>query len=104
MHTLNSTTSSEHSRSTTFVFRLYVAGEAPNSILALRNLKTVCEAHYMDNYKIDIVDVLLSPESAWAAGVIVTPLLERLSPEPLVQIIGNLSNTDQLATILGLSV
>ena len=85
------------------VFRLYVAGEAPNSTLALRNLRTICKKFYGDDFQIDVVDVLLSPERAWADGVIVTPLTMRLYPEPTVQIIGNLNNTDQVMSALNLS-
>ena len=93
----------ECSGKTSALFRLYVAGESPNSILALRNLKALCQSHYGDNHQIDVVDVLLSPERAWAAGVIVTPMVERLSPEPVIQIIGNLNNTKQVLSSLGLS-
>ena len=84
-------------------FRLYVAGEAPNSALALRNLRTICKKYYGDDLQIDVVDVLLSPERAWADGVIVTPLTMRLHPEPTIQIVGNLNNTDQVISALNLS-
>jgi len=86
------------------LFRLYIAGEAPNSILALHNLKALCLKLYRENYRIDVVDVLLSPERAWAEGVIVTPMVVRVSPEPLVKIIGNLNNTDQVLGALGLVI
>ncbi|WP_262965010.1 circadian clock KaiB family protein [Methylobacter psychrophilus] len=88
----------------THVFRLYIAGEAPNSILALHNLKALCLELYRDDYRIDVVDVLLSPEKAWAEGVIVTPMVLRVSPEPVVKIIGNLNNTDQVLGALGLVI
>jgi circadian clock protein KaiB len=89
------------SRSLTARFRLYVAGEAPNSTLALQNLRAICQDRYGDDYQIDIIDVLLSPERAWAAGVIVTPMVVRDCPVPTVQIIGNLSNKDQALSVLG---
>lgn len=81
-------------------FRLYIAGEAPNSVLALRNLKALCQKCYGDNYSIEVVDVLLSHERAWADGVIVTPTMVRLSPLPAVQIVGNLSDTDQVLSVI----
>lgn len=94
----------QETRSASFVFRLYVAGEAPNSLLALRNLKVLCNDHYRDDYHIDVVDVLLSPERAWTDGVIVTPTVVRVTPEPGIRIIGNLSNTDQVLSVLGFSM
>jgi circadian clock protein KaiB len=83
--------------------RIYVAGEAPNSLLAVRNLQALCTAHCGDAFSIDVVDVLLSPERAWDDGVIVTPMTVRLSPAPAVQLIGNLSNTKQVLQVLGLT-
>jgi circadian clock protein KaiB len=84
-------------------FRLYVAGEAPNSNLALRNLKALCRDCYGEDYRIDVVDILLSPERAWKEGVIVTPMAVRFSPLPALQIIGNLSDTKLILDILGFS-
>jgi len=86
---------------TAFLFRLYVAGEAPNSMLALRNLQALCQHHYADNFHIEVIDVLLSPERAWAEGVIATPMVLRVSPEPMVRMIGNLGNTSQVLSALG---
>ena len=40
--------SNQEARAAGFVFRLYVAGEAPNSQLALCNLKVLCNDHYRD--------------------------------------------------------
>lgn len=84
--------------------RIYVAGEAPNSLLALRNLHALCNAHCGGAFSIDVVDVLLSPERAWDDGVIVTPMTVRLSPAPSVHLIGNLSNSEQVLQELGLAV
>ena len=91
---------SAENNTVTYVFRLYVAGEAPNSVLALRNLKSICQSQYGEDYRIDVVDVLLSPERAWAEGVMVTPMTVRVSPVPTVRIIGNLSNTHQVLSVL----
>jgi circadian clock protein KaiB len=88
----------------TCVFRLYVAGEAPNSTLALRNLKALCKNCYGEAYRIDVVDVLLSPERAWAEGVTVTPTAVRVSPEPAIRIIGNLSDASLVLHTLGFAI
>jgi len=85
----------------THQFRLYIAGESVNSKLAYSNLKVFCEAYYTDDYHIEQVDVLLSPDLAWAQGVTATPMLLRLTPTPTLKIIGNLSDTEQLLNSLG---
>jgi circadian clock protein KaiB len=84
-------------------FKIYVAGEAANSIKALRNLRVLCEAHYGENYFIEVIDVLLSPELAWADGVIVTPTAIRIEPTPSPPIVGNLSNTSLVKYALGMN-
>ncbi len=85
----------------THQFRLYIAGESINSKLALSNLKTFCEAYYANDYHIERIDVLLSPDIAWAQGVTATPMLLRLAPTPTLKIMGNLSDTEQLLNGLG---
>ncbi len=77
-------------------FRLYIAGESVNSVLAQRNLLKFCETYYPNNYHIERVEVLLSPDIAWAQGVVATPMLVRLSSTPNVKIMGNLNDTQQL--------
>lgn len=86
-----------------FAFCLYVAGEAPNSVQALRNLQALCQTHYVDNFHIEVVDVLLNPERAWADGVMVTPTTVRLTPAPQVRIMGNLANTERFLHALGIA-
>ena len=85
---------------TGLVLRLYVAGDAPNSIIATANAKAICEAHFPSEYKIEIVDMLKHPQRALADGIIVTPTLLRLAPPPVRRVIGNLSDTAQLLMTL----
>jgi len=84
----------------THVFRLYLAGESINSMLALKNMTAFCEEFYPNNYRIERVDVLLSPDIAWAEGITATPLLVRLAPTPSVRLMGNLKDTEQLINAL----
>jgi circadian clock protein KaiB len=78
------------------VLRLYVAGHAPNSLLAIANARAICDEHYVAGHQLEIVDVLEDPLQALADGVIVTPTLLRLSPLPVQRLIGNLSDTSQV--------
>jgi circadian clock protein KaiB len=80
--------------------RLYVAGNAPNSLLAMVNIKAICDAHFADQHEIEIVDLLKHPRRALADGIIVTPTLLKLLPEPVQRIIGNLSDTAQVLLTL----
>jgi circadian clock protein KaiB len=85
-----------------FRFRLYVAGDAPNSTQAIANLSALCREHLPEQHDIEVVDVLGEPERALADGVLLTPMLVKLSPSPIRQIVGTLSQRDPLLQALGL--
>ena len=75
--------------------RLYIAGNAPNSVRAVANCKAICDTHFPAAYDLEIVDSLVDPERAMSDGIIVTPTLLKLTL-PTQRLIGNLSDTHQL--------
>jgi len=79
--------------------RLYVAGNAPNSVRAIASLRAVCDEHFASGHEIEIVDMLVKPLEALADGIIVTPTLLKLSP-PAQRMVGNLGNASQLLEML----
>jgi circadian clock protein KaiB len=83
--------------------RLYIAGNAPNSVRAIANLKAFCADALFDGHEIEIVDLLKDPSRALADGIVVTPTLLKLSPAPALRVIGNLSDTSKLMHSLGAS-
>ena len=87
-----------------FSFRLYIAGDAPNSLQAIANLTQLCDTHLQDRYEIEIVDVLLDPKRALTEAIFMTPTLVSDSPYPGHRIVGTLSHTEPILQILGLGV
>lgn len=85
-----------------WILRLYVAGQTPKSLLALSNLKKICEQHLAGRYHIEVVDLMLNPELARADHIIALPTLVRQLPPPVKKIIGDLSNTEKV--LVGLDV
>jgi circadian clock protein KaiB len=85
-----------------FSFRLFIAGDAPNSLQALANLTRLCETHLPDRHEIEIIDVLVDPSRALTESIFMTPMLLTDSPYPGHRIIGTLSNTEPILQILGL--
>ena len=86
---------------------------------AIANLKTFCETarcggslRFSDcrggdrelpqSVNIEVIDVTKSPEIAEAKKILITPTLIKESPKPEERIIGDLSNTEVLAFVLGL--
>jgi len=54
-----------------YLLRLYVAGQTPKSVLALANLKQICEEHLRERYEIEVIDLLESPQLAQGDQILV---------------------------------
>ena len=70
--------------------RLYVAGQTPKSIMALANLKNICEQHLAGRYRIEVIDLLVNPQLAEGDQILAVPTLVRKVPVPIRKIIGDL--------------
>jgi circadian clock protein KaiB len=82
--------------------RLYVAGQTPKSVRALKNLKEICEKHLKDQYSIEIIDLLVNPNLARNDQIIAIPTLVRKLPAPMKRLLGDLSDTERV--LVGLSI
>jgi circadian clock protein KaiB len=82
--------------------RLYIAGNTPKSILALNNLKKYCELHLKDEYRIEVIDLLIQPQLAEGDQILAIPTLVRKVPVPIRKIIGDLSNEEKV--LVGLNI
>ena len=82
--------------------RLYVAGQTSKSITAFANLKKICEEHLAGKYRIEVTDLLKTPQLAKGDQIIAIPTLVRKLPEPLKKIIGDLANTERV--LVGLDI
>jgi circadian clock protein KaiB len=85
-----------------WVLRLYVAGQTPKSIVALKNLKMICESRLKDNYKLEVIDLARDPHLAKQDQVFAIPTLVRQLPVPIRKIIGDLSDTERVLVGLAL--
>ncbi|MBD2594581.1 circadian clock protein KaiB [Nostoc spongiaeforme FACHB-130] len=82
--------------------RLYVAGQTPKSLKAFANLKKICEEYLEGQYRIEVIDLLENPQLAKGDQILAIPTLVRKLPEPVKQIIGDLSNTEKVLVGLDL--
>lgn len=82
--------------------RLYVTDQTPKSVLALKNLKKVCETHLKGRYRIKVIDLLKQPHLAKGDQILAVPTVVRLLPKPVRTIIGSLSNLEQVLVGLDL--
>lgn len=79
--------------------RLFIAGNAPNSVRAVANVRAICAKHFVARHELEIVDLMNNPERAAADGIIVTPTLLKLSP-PAGRLVGSLSDTASVLEVL----
>lgn len=82
------------------VFRLYLAGQLPNSQRALANLTAFCRRYLADRHRIEVVDVFECPERALADNVLLTPTLMVVTLLPPRTVVGDLSDAGVLLQVL----
>ncbi len=87
---------------TEYNLRLYVAGQTPKSLAAIANLKRICEEHLAGRYKIEVIDLVETPQLAAGDQIVAIPTLVRRLPPPLKRMIGDLSNSEKV--IVGLDL
>jgi circadian clock protein KaiB len=85
-----------------YELRLYVAGQSSRSLVALANLKKICEEHLQGRYRIEVIDLLEHPQLARGDQIIAVPTLVRKLPEPIRKLVGDLSNTE--SALVGLDL
>jgi circadian clock protein KaiB len=66
-----------------YILRLYVTGNAPRSIRAIRNLTTLCQEHLAGRYELEVIDLYQHPELAQTEDIIAAPTLLKEAPLPV---------------------
>ncbi|MBW7975031.1 circadian clock KaiB family protein [Bradyrhizobium sp. BR 10289] len=75
---------------------LYVAGETPKSLAAIRNLEKICSEHLAGKYRVEVIDLKKQPQLAREHGIVAIPTLVKALPVPIRKIIGDLSDTQKV--------
>lgn len=75
---------------------LYVAGQTPKSIAAIRNLERICSEQPEGTYVVRVVDLKENPRLAREHNIVAIPTLVRKLPVPIQKIIGDLSDTEKV--------
>jgi circadian clock protein KaiB len=94
----------EAQASQTLVLRMYVSGMTLRSAEAIRAIKRICEEHFPGRYDLEVFDLYQSPERAAEADVLAAPTLDKLQPEPVVRMIGNMTDEQRVLRSLGVPV
>lgn len=85
-----------------YELRLYVAGQTPKSLAAIANLRSICEENLKGKYRIEVIDLMKTPQLAKGDQIVAVPTLVRNLPRPIKKIIGDLSNEEKV--LVGLDI
>ncbi|ERN41229.1 circadian clock protein KaiB [Rubidibacter lacunae KORDI 51-2] len=86
----------------TYVLKLYVAGNTPDSMRALTTLQQILESEFKGVYALKVIDVLKNPQLAEEDKILATPTLAKVLPPPVRKIIGDLSDREKV--LIGLDL
>ncbi|MBW8002921.1 MAG: response regulator [Planctomycetes bacterium] len=84
-------------------FRLYVVGNTPKLLKVIEQLKDFLKSILNDDYNLEVIDVMENPERAEEDRILATPTLEKVLPEPVRKVVGDLSNRQAVLSGLGLT-
>jgi len=87
-----------------YELRLFITGVSPNSLRAVTNIRTICEAYLRGRYSLKIIDVYQDMALAQQEQIIALPLLIKKHPLPERKLIGDLSETEKVIKALGIDV
>jgi circadian clock protein KaiB len=86
-----------------YVLKLYVMGQTPNSLRAIKNLESILSKELKGIYKLKIIDIQKNPKLAEDDKILATPTLTKSLPPPLRRIIGDLSDREKILVGLDLA-
>jgi len=79
-----------------YLLRLYITGSTSRSILALTNLKKICEEYLEGRYELEVIDLYQQPSLAQGDQIIAAPTLIKQLPLPFRRIIGDMSDKEKV--------
>jgi circadian clock protein KaiB len=85
-----------------YILRLYITGSTTRSVMAITNLKKICEEYLEGRYELEVIDLYQKPSLAIGDQIIAAPTLIKKLPLPFRRIIGDMSNKEKV--LLGLDL
>lgn len=85
-----------------YVLCLYVAGNSPHSLKAIRNLKQICERYLKGRYKMEVINI--HQQQCNGRELVAAPTLVKRLPLPVKRLIGDLSDTAKVLVALNINI
>lgn len=87
-----------------YVLRLFVAGMSPKSLMAIENIKRICETYLEGRYQLEVIDVYQQPILAKDGQIVAAPTLIKELPPPLRKLVGSMSDTKRVLVGMDLHI
>jgi circadian clock protein KaiB len=85
-----------------YMLSLFITGSTSRSVLAISNLKKICEEYLEGKYELEVIDLYQKPYLAKEEQILAAPTLIKKLPLPFRRIIGDMSNEEKV--LLGLDL
>ncbi len=85
-----------------YVLKLFVAGISSKSLIAIDNIKKLCDEHLKGKVELEIIDIYQTPILAKNDQIVAAPTLIKELPLPIKRFIGDMSDTKKM--IVGLNL
>jgi circadian clock protein KaiB len=92
------------SRPGKYLLRLYVSRSTPKSMIAVDNIKRVCEEHLRGRYHLEVIDIYHQAQLARDEQIVAVPTLIKRLPAPLQRLVGDMSDLNKVLFGLDLKV
>ncbi|MCF8228575.1 MAG: circadian clock KaiB family protein [Bacteroidales bacterium] len=83
-----------------YTFKLFLTGKSARSEGAVKTIKQILKDESGLEFKLDIIDVLESPDIAEQNKVLATPTLIKLLPPPVKRLVGDLNDKEKVKQYL----
>lgn len=86
------------------ILNLYVSGMSVKSMIAIENIKSLCDEHLKGCFELEIIDIYKNPKLASEQHIVFSPSLLKKLPLPKKTLVGTLSDTNKVLKALGITI
>ena len=86
------------------ILNLYVSGMSIKSMIAIENIKSLCDEHLKGCFELEIIDIYKNPKLASEQHIVFSPSLLKKLPLPKKTLVGTLSDTNKVLKALGITI
>lgn len=86
------------------ILNLYVSGMSIKSMIAIENIKSLCDEHLKGCFELEIIDIYKNPQLASEQHIVFSPSLLKKLPLPKKTLVGTLTDTNKVLKALGVTI